>query len=161
MASVKWLTKLVLIDKPYEGYWQTVDYAIWQRRGDLPELVPITAMQPKSVLTNLTDGAVVRAGTTVTVHGYAWAGELAVAKVELSVDGGKTWAQALLPGKPVPFRWVPWEAKWTIPASWKGRSVPVVSRCTDTRGNTQPDQRDPDRRTYMINHLIPVEVLVI
>jgi DMSO/TMAO reductase YedYZ molybdopterin-dependent catalytic subunit len=161
MASVKWLTKLVLIDKPYEGYWQTVDYAIWQRRGDLPELVPITAMQPKSVLTNLTDGAMVRAGTTVTVHGYAWAGELAVAKVELSVDGGKTWAQALLPGKPVPFRWVPWEAKWTIPASWKGRSVPVVSRCTDTRGNTQPDQRDPDRRTYMINHLIPVEVLVI
>lgn len=161
MASVKWLTKLVVIDKPYEGYWQTVDYAIWQRRGGLPELVPITAMQPKAVLTNLADGAVVRAGTTVTVQGYAWAGEHAVAKVELSVDGGKTWANAQLRGQAVPFRWVPWEAKWAVPPQLKGRTVPVVSRCTDTQGNTQPEQRDPDRRTYMINHLIPVEVSVI
>jgi hypothetical protein len=38
--------------------------------------------------------------------------------------------------------------------------VRLLARCTDDKGNTQPDKRDTDRRTYMINHLVPVEVLV-
>jgi hypothetical protein len=35
-----------------------------------------------------------------------------------------------------------------------------VARCTDESGHTQPEKRDPDRRTYMINHLVPIEVTV-
>src|SRR4051794_8308171 len=41
MASVKWLTKLTVTDKPFHGYWQTMDYTIYERRGGLPTLVPL------------------------------------------------------------------------------------------------------------------------
>jgi hypothetical protein len=35
-----------------------------------------------------------------------------------------------------------------------------MARATDSLGRTQPAQRDPDRGTYMINHLLPIEVEV-
>lgn len=159
MASVKWITRIIVVDKPHDGYWQTIDYAIWERKDGQPQLVPLTAMQPKAIITTLTDGAVVHAGKTVTVQGYAWAGENAVARVELSVDGGKTWANTTLRGKAVPLCWVPWEAKWDVPPRFKG-AVKLLARCTDDKGRTQPEKRDPDRRTYMINHLVPTEVSV-
>jgi hypothetical protein len=38
--------------------------------------------------------------------------------------------------------------------------VSIVARATDDQGHTQPATRDPDRRTYMINHLVPVPVTV-
>ena len=31
MAAVKWLQRIVVIEQPYNGYYQTVDYALWQR----------------------------------------------------------------------------------------------------------------------------------
>lgn len=160
MASVKWLTKIIVTDKPYDGFWQTIDYAYWERMDGLPRMVPITAMQPKAIITTLTDGAVVRSGTTVSIQGYAWAGENTVAKVELSVDGGKTWVNTHFRWKAEPLRWVLWEAKWNVPANLRGTSVKLLARCTDDMGRTQPEKRDPDRRTYMINHLIPTDVTV-
>ena len=36
----------------------------------------------------------------------------------------------------------------------------IVARATHDMGNTQPATRDPDRRTYMINHLVPTTVTV-
>ena len=36
----------------------------------------------------------------------------------------------------------------------------LLARATDDKGATQPEKRDSDRRTYMINHLVPAEVLV-
>jgi hypothetical protein len=35
-----------------------------------------------------------------------------------------------------------------------------MARATDSLGRTQPLQRDPDRETYMINHLLPITVEV-
>ena len=43
----------------------------------------------------------------------------------------------------------------------RGNALPgIADNKPDTAGNTQPTARDPDRRTYMINHLVPVEVTV-
>lgn len=36
----------------------------------------------------------------------------------------------------------------------------LIARATDSQGRTQPVERDPDRGTYMINHLLPIEVEV-
>jgi hypothetical protein len=49
-----------------------------------------------------------------------------------------------------------WEFPWRTPAH-AGR-VKLMARATDARGNAQPMQRDTDRRNYMINHVLPVEV---
>src|SRR6266568_1200980 len=48
MASIKWLQRIVVMDKPFTGYYQTLDYAYWKRRGDLAELVPLAEMQIKA-----------------------------------------------------------------------------------------------------------------
>jgi hypothetical protein len=49
-----------------------------------------------------------------------------------------------------------WAFNWRTPGQ-AGR-VSLLARATDARGNTQPMQRDTDRRNYMINHVLPVEV---
>jgi DMSO/TMAO reductase YedYZ molybdopterin-dependent catalytic subunit len=156
MASVKWLSRIVVLDKPHAGFWQTFDYSHWERpKEGLPHLVPVTAIQPKAVVTNLGAGAVVTAGKGFNLAGFAWAGENAVAKVEVSADDGKTWAAAKL-DKSEAFR----VTRWHLPVVLAPGAHKVLARCTDDKGNTQPEKRDPDRRTYMINHLVPVELTV-
>ncbi|MBA4062408.1 MAG: sulfite oxidase [Isosphaera sp.] len=153
MASVKWLTRVVVTDRPYTGFWQTFDYSVWERAAAGPRLVPVTAIQPKAVVTSVGPGAVVKAAGFV-LSGRAWAGEHAVAKVEFTLDGGKTW-QPAKHDKGRPLGWVAWESgPLTAPAG----VLRVAARCTDDKGTTQPEARDPDRRTYMINHLVPTEV---
>lgn len=159
MASVKWLDRIVVTDKPYAGYFQTMDYAYFTRRvGEEPETIPVTTVQPKAAIARPGPNEAVAAGRAYTVTGAAWAGEHPVAKVEVSADGGKTWAAAKLDAAPKPFCWVLWRYEWTAPSA-KGPAK-LLARCTDAQGNTQPEARDPDRRAYMINHLVPVEVLV-
>jgi DMSO/TMAO reductase YedYZ molybdopterin-dependent catalytic subunit len=158
MAAAKWLTRIVVTDRPHNGFWQTFDYSIWDRAaGPSPQLIPVTAIEPKAVITDPAPGGVVKAGTAYTVAGMAWAGENAVAKVEISTDGGKNWAAATVPANE-PLSWAAWSWKWTVPNA-RGTAT-ILARCTDTKGNTQPEKRDHDRRTYMINHLIPVELTI-
>jgi DMSO/TMAO reductase YedYZ molybdopterin-dependent catalytic subunit len=157
MASVKWLTRIVVTDKPHNGFWQTFDYSRWDRSGASPQLVPVTAIEPKAVIVSPAPAAFVKAGAEYTVSGVAWAGENAVAKVEVSADGGKSWAAAEVKEKQ-PLAWSHWTWKWAVPKL--GGPASLLARCTDDKGRTQPEKRDPDRRTYMINHLVPVEVVV-
>jgi hypothetical protein len=74
----------------------------------------------------------------------------------VSADGGVTWRPATLE-KATPFCWRRWTFDWTPANRGPGG---LLARCTDSAGRTQPDKRDPDRRTYMINHLVPVPVTV-
>jgi DMSO/TMAO reductase YedYZ molybdopterin-dependent catalytic subunit len=158
MASVKWLTSIVVTDRPYNGFWQSLDYSVWDRSAGTPSLVPLTAMQPKAMMTSPGLNAIVPAGRSVTVTGKAWAGERTVAKVEVSTDGGKTWAVAKLADDEKPMCWRDWRYEWAVPAN--AGKASLLARCTDDKGTTQPDKRDPDRRSYMINHVVPVDVTI-
>jgi DMSO/TMAO reductase YedYZ molybdopterin-dependent catalytic subunit len=158
MASVKWVTKIVVTDRPWTGFWQTFDYSLWERRDGGPAMVPLTAMQPKAIILTPGLNSAVAAGSTITVTGKAWAGERKVAKVEFSADGGTTWHAARLTSEEVSCCWRDWRYDWTVPRAV--RSASLVARCTDDAGNAQPATRDADRRSYMINHLIPMDVVV-
>ncbi len=157
MASVKWLTRLVVVEKPFRGYWQTVDYAVWNRGSPEPSLEAITEMEPKASIARPAAGEVLPAGGDSRIHGAAWAGESEIAKVDVSTDGGKTWAAAALLGKAVPFAWRLWEYTWRRPAAGKHT---LLTRATDVRGRVQPLERDPGRRNYLISHVRPTPVEV-
>jgi DMSO/TMAO reductase YedYZ molybdopterin-dependent catalytic subunit len=158
MASVKWLNRIVVTDRPYQGYFQTMDYSYYVRpNGTDPETSPVTVMQPKAAIARPGPGEVLPLGKPVSVFGAAWAGESKVKRVELSTDGGTTWTVVTFDGPAKPFCWVLWKHEWTPQAAGPAK---LLARCTDERGETQPDKRDPDRRSYAINHLIPVEVTV-
>ena len=155
MASVKWLTRIIVTEEPFQGFFQSLDYTYFERTHGLPTLTPITAMQVKSLIARPALGDTLMAGKLVKITGAAWAGEADVAKVEVSTDAGKTWNAATLLGKSVPFCWRLWEFEWKSPAA--GKAV-LMARATDSKGRTQPMERDPDRRTYMISHVLPVDV---
>jgi DMSO/TMAO reductase YedYZ molybdopterin-dependent catalytic subunit len=159
MASVKWLTRIIVSETPYEGYWQTFDYSQFERRdGGLVSMKPLTAMPPKAQIAQPAIGETIIAGSAYTIRGMAWAGEEDVASVEVSVDGGATWAAAKLVGEKKSHCWRLWEYPWIV-HNVSG-PVKLFARCVDGKGRGQPEKRDADRRTYAISHLVPVEVTV-
>lgn len=158
MASVKWLTKITATATPYDGYWQTLEYAYWKRKNGLPTLAPVTSVQVKSEIARPVLHELIQAGSTYRVFGAAWVGEDMLSRVEVSADEGKTWQTSKLIDKPVLNSWQLWEYNWTVPAT-PGR-YKLMARATDQKGNVQPNHHDPDRRTYMVNFMAPVEVEV-
>jgi len=158
MASVKWLTRLNVVSKPFGGFWQTLEYSYWEQLGDVPTLAPLTQMQVKSAIARPGRGEVIPAGKSFRIFGAAWAGESAVAKVEVSTDGGKTWSVAKLLDKPERLTWSLWEFTWNVPR--QAGPAQLFVRATDSSGHTQPTTRDPNRRSYMINHLVPTDVVI-
>ena len=158
MASIKWLQRIIITDRPFTGYYQTMDYAYWRRRGDIAELAPLTEIQIKAEIACPAANEVVPADSNVRVHGAAWTSDGGITKVELSTDGGASWKEASLIDQAIPNAWRLWEFEWRTPS--KPGKQTVVARAIDSRGRTQPVERDPDRGTYMINHLLPIEVEV-
>lgn len=116
MASVKWLRRIIVTDRPFYGYFQTFAYSVWERRhGGLPTLVPVTEIGVKSQIARPTLHEVVSAGATYRIFGAAWSGHPEIAKVEISTDGGQTWSQARLDQRSVPFAWRFFEHAWRVP----------------------------------------------
>lgn len=156
VASVKWLQRIIVIDRPFQGYYQTIDYAFWKRDGENAELVPLRNLQVKAEIARPTNGETVPANSPVRIHGAAWTGEGEIAKVEVKA-GGDDWKPAALI-KSAPDAWCLWEYLWQTPST-PGKQV-IMARATDSLGQTQPAGRDKDRGTYMINHLLPITVEV-
>src|SRR6266566_2690456 len=67
MASIKWLQRVIVTDRPFTGYFQTIDYAYWKRRADLAELAPLAEMQIKAEIARPAEGETVPAKTSVPV----------------------------------------------------------------------------------------------
>jgi DMSO/TMAO reductase YedYZ molybdopterin-dependent catalytic subunit len=156
MASIKWLQRIIVTDQPFAGYYQTLDYAYWKRRGDTVELSPVAELQVKAEIAKPARGETVPANSTVCIHGAAWASGGEIVRVEVSTDGGSTWKEATLLGESKPDAWRFWEFNWKTPSA--PRKQTFIARATDSLGRTQPTHRDPDRGTYMINHLLPITV---
>ena len=158
MASVKWLRRLIVTSEPFNGYYQSLDYSYWDRGGPLPTLAPLREQQVKAEIARPEGGASVPASSTVKVHGAAWSSDADIMKVEISVDSGATWDEAQLLGQSVKNAWRLWEYDWRTPAQ-PGKQT-LLARATDSRGRVQPFERDADRGTYMINHVLPIDVEV-
>lgn len=158
MAAVKWVNRLIVTSSPFNGYYQSVDYALWKRVDGIPTRVPITTMQTKASIARPAPQEIIPLHTPYRVFGAAWSGEAEIARVEVSVDGGEHWQMAQLLGDALPFAWRLWE--YHAPAFTRPGSYTIMARATDTQGNTQPMQRQPDRENYVINHIIPVPITV-
>src|SRR5437773_7413667 len=96
MAAIKWLQRIVVTDRPFNGYYQTVDYAFWEKGITGVALVPITEMQVKAAIARPGINEVIAAGTTYRVAGAAWTANAKIVQVELSADGGVFWHKASL-----------------------------------------------------------------
>ena len=159
MASVKWLTRILVIDRAFRGYFQTADYTFWERRDGLPiQLLPVGEVEVKAEIARPALHEMVPADAVYRMHGAAWTGESEITKVEVSTDGAKSWSAARLLGETTQYGWRLWEHYWRTPA--QPGHYTIMARATDARGRTQPIERDVHRGTYMITHIQPIEVEV-
>ncbi len=158
MAAVKWLTRLVVTAQPFQGYYQSVDYAFWQRIDDLPTRVPISLMQTKAVIARPTAHEVIPRHQPYRFFGAAWTGTGEIAQVLVSVDGGQQWHEATLLGEAIPHTWRLWE--FIAPPFATPGSYTVMARAVDSNGGYQPLQRIADYENYQIIHVLPIPVEV-
>jgi DMSO/TMAO reductase YedYZ molybdopterin-dependent catalytic subunit len=158
MASVKWLRRIIVTDKPFNGFYQSLDYTYWDRSGPLPTLAPLREQQTKAEIARPENGEAIAANSTYLIRGAAWTGTGEITRVELSFDAGQKWNEARLLGDSVKNAWRLWEYDWHTPAT--PNRVTIMARATDSRGDTQVAERGGDRGTYMINHLLPIDVEV-
>jgi len=160
-ASCKWLTEINLLENEFVGNFMSPAYRFPNqpvKPGDAvkPEDThPLTALSVKSVISGPGDGANIRAGKVV-VHGAAWAGEADVVKVEVSTDGGSTWAAANLSHERARYAWRLWNYEWKA----KGGNYAVLSRASDSQGRTQPAAPVWNPSGYLYNAVDQVKVHV-
>lgn len=158
MASIKWLKRIVVTDRPYDGYFQTFNYTIWTRpENGLATLTPVTEIDVKSQIARPVAYEQVAAGKPYRIFGTAWAGEPEIKTVEVSTDGGKTWSAATLGVRSQSYAWRFFHLEWANPAP--GEQT-LMCRATDSRGRVQAMQRDEDRRDAMVTHVQAIPVTV-
>ena len=157
MASVKWLHRLVITDHPFDGFFQSLQYSHFERPDGTPTLRPVTEMHVKSVIVDPEIDGKIPAHQAYTVRGLAWTGRGTVVKVEVSTDNGKSWGDAKLTSPAAQGTWRSWEFEWRNPS---GATQALMARATDSHGQRQPLERDRDRRSYEITHVVPIPVIV-
>jgi DMSO/TMAO reductase YedYZ molybdopterin-dependent catalytic subunit len=158
MASVKWLTRIQAVREPFQGYWQTSDYAYWDHLDEKPVRRPLGEMKVKSEIARPRVYETLSANRVYTVFGAAWAGESEVTEIALSTDRGQTWVQAEFLDPVQRHAWRRWKCDWLTPKT-PGKYT-LLARATDARGRVQPDKHDQNHGSYVINHPLPIEVFV-
>jgi sulfite oxidase len=110
------------------------------------EAIPSLQEQPvQSAITFPHASSPFTVGEKNTVRGYAYSGGgRGIVRVDVSIDGGKTWKTATLTeGKEQPldraWAWTFWECDFDIPENEKGREFEVICKATDASYNVQPD----------------------
>lgn len=131
---LKWLSKITLLERPFEGFFMDKVYRVFQKGQDPATGEVVTSIPLKSIITSPANGAKLLTGA-IFVHGAAYSGEAEVAKIEVSVDDGNTWEMAEFIGPHERWAWQRWEYLWraTEPGEYK-----ILARVTDIRGKVQP-----------------------
>ncbi len=158
MASVKWLTRIHAVREPFQGYWQTSDYAFWDYPDGTPVRRALGEMKLKSEIARPVAYETVAPNQLYTVAGAAWAGESEVAEIAVSTDGGLTWGRAEFLDPAQRHTWRRWKFDWVTPK--KAGRYTLMARAKDAGGGVQPDNHDQNYGSYVINHPLPIEVFV-
>src|SRR6516162_6300123 len=156
VASVKWVKRIAVLDRPFRGYFQTMKYTVQRRKGIDLETVSVREMAVKSEILRPAASEVLGIGTN-RLFGVAWAGEEAVANVDVSTDGGRSWSPAELIGPPAPYSWTMWEYLWELaqPGNYS-----LMARATSASVKVQPMEHDSLNGGYLIHNCRPRVVRV-
>lgn len=132
-TNVKWLHRLQFTDQPAMSAKETAYYTDLGRDGKAQIFTFV--MEARSVITRPSGGQQIAPGGGYhEITGLAWTGKGRITRVEISTDGGKTWADAELQAPVLPLALVRFRYPWV----WDGKEAVIQSRCTDETGFLQP-----------------------
>ncbi|GII62376.1 sulfite oxidase [Sphaerisporangium krabiense] len=155
IASIKWLGDIEVSTTPLTSPWNTRFYRLFgpghAEGGD-----PLTVQGVRSAF-ELPWEATLPAGRQV-LHGRSWSGRGRVVEVEVSADGGGTWARARARVPRRPGVWTRWEFAWTPPGP--GAYV-LMARATDETGARQPDAAAFNTLGYQFGGVVRHPVTVV
>jgi sulfane dehydrogenase subunit SoxC len=150
-ASVKWLHRIELSDQAFMTREETSKYTDPLADGTARQFS--FTMDARSVITSPSYPHSVKPGW-IEIRGIAWSGRGAIRRVEVSTNGGRTWAAAELQGPILPKAHTRFQMLW----NWDGAETEIVSRAIDESGYVQPEwtalQAVRGRRTRY--HLNPI-----
>jgi DMSO/TMAO reductase YedYZ molybdopterin-dependent catalytic subunit len=159
MTSVKWLTSIEVVDKPFDGY-QMQAYRLRQQSGEPGEA--LSRMDPRALLVPpgspdfMSRRRFLPAGL-VPLEGRAWSGWGELTRVEVSTDDGLSWRDGRLEPALGPFAWRRWTSDW---AAEPGEHV-LRARATDATGRIQPADQPWNRGGFANTSSQQVTVLVL
>ena len=130
--NVKWLRRIEAGDRPFMTKDETSKYT--DLMADGKARIFTYEMDAKSVITRPSGGHKLSGPGFCEISGLAWSGRGKVERVEVSTDGGDTWADASLdePRHAKAF------TRFRLPWRWDGGESRLLSRATDETGYLQP-----------------------
>lgn len=146
MASVKWLARLRLLERAFDGFFQARRYIVGDR--------PLREIAPRAIITRPRDGQRLGAHEFV-VAGYVWSGRGAVDRVEISDDDGASWRAATLGAALSRYAWRQWHA---LVAPRARGGLTLNARAITTNGTAQPATPVRTSLGYENNASRPVRV---
>jgi len=123
--------------------------------GSKPDkTVPIARLDVRSFITNLKDGAAIKAGASTLVRGIAFDGGHGIKDVALSSDDGKTWSSTQLGKELGKYSFRTWQTTIKLPAGVHT----LLVRATSRSGEVQPMEARWNPAGYMRNVVETVHV---
>lgn len=156
IASVKWLVGIRASRAPFVGHFQTERY-VYQRDAQDPRVTPVREKRVNSLIVSPAPDARVEAGRKLRVRGWAWSGSAPILRVEVSIDGGRSWEDAQLDAMPEPHAWRGWSID-VLPAVAGERTL--LARAHDAAGQAQPDRPEWNVHGYGYNAPRPRRIVV-
>ncbi len=141
--NVKYVKNIAFTENQTDAKIQASGYRVRDvgKKGS-PDQPSMWEMNVKSWVTAPLESG--RSGRNM-IYGVAFGGTVALAKIEVSTDGGKNWKPARFLGPDLgPYAWRP----FVIAADLSAGEHRIVSRATDTEGHTQPEGRVENERGY-------------
>ncbi len=141
-ASGKWLNRLTVRDRVHDGekmggqsYRVPCEPVAPGTKVDDEDMCIIESMPVKSLITYPKTGAVLKSGQQLELRGHAWAGELEVARMEISIDFGATWKNCDLAKPANRLSWQHFNCQVDFP---ENGYYEVWAKATDSAGKSQP-----------------------
>ncbi len=134
---VKWLRRIEVGDQPWHTREETSKYTDLLENGSARRFTWV--MEAKSVITNPSPQAPLnhKSGFTV-VSGIAWSGRGKIARVDVSLDGGRNWRTARLDGAAGDKALTRFYCEF----DWDGSELLLQSRAMDETGYVQPSKAE-------------------
>ncbi|MGD2131720.1 MAG: sulfite dehydrogenase [Maricaulaceae bacterium] len=130
--NVKWLHRIKVTSGPAHSRAETGQYTDLLPDGRARQFS--LPMGVKSVITHPSGQMSIDGQGYYEISGLAWSGHGRIARVDVSADGGMSWAEAMLEGTPMPMCLTRFRAPW----AWDGGPALLASRAVDEAGNIQP-----------------------
>jgi DMSO/TMAO reductase YedYZ molybdopterin-dependent catalytic subunit len=92
VASVKWLTEIEVVNRPFTGQYQTDSYFYESEREGEMVREPVTFQRVRALIADPKSDHDMERGD-LAIQGVAWSGAAPISRVEVSV-GGRSWQDA-------------------------------------------------------------------